>query len=54
VIVRSVVVCVQESEEIPRDFTTLFDASLFGFDVALIPEVIKLSEARPSLLVMGM
>ena len=30
--------CLQEPEEVPLDFTTLFDTSLFKFDTALIPE----------------
>lgn len=36
--------CLEESDEVPRDFTTLFDTSMFGFDVSLIPEVIKAYE----------
>jgi len=32
----------QESEELPVDFTTLFDNSLFKFDTHLIPEVVAL------------
>eukprot|EP00698_Gefionella_okellyi_P006079 TRINITY_DN15544_c0_g1_i1.p1 TRINITY_DN15544_c0_g1~~TRINITY_DN15544_c0_g1_i1.p1 ORF type:complete len:457 (+),score=98.56 TRINITY_DN15544_c0_g1_i1:63-1373(+) len=34
--------CLQESEELPRDFSQLFDDELFRFDVSLIPEVIQL------------
>jgi len=33
-------VAVEESEELPRDFTQLFDTKLFSFDTDLIPEVI--------------
>jgi hypothetical protein len=33
--------CLQESEELPADFTQLFDDSLFKFDTALIPEAIE-------------
>jgi len=36
--------CLQESEELPRDFTTLFDTGLFKFDTHLIPEAITLFE----------
>jgi intraflagellar transport protein 52 len=32
----------QEGEEVSRDFTTLFDATLFKFDTDLIPEAISL------------
>ena len=37
--------CLQEPEELPLDFTTLFDTSLFRFDTALIPEAIALYSA---------
>lgn len=30
--------CLQEPEEVTKDFTTLFDDSLFKFDTSLIPE----------------
>lgn len=30
--------CLQEGDEIPRDWTTLFDDQLFKFDTSLIPE----------------
>lgn len=36
--------CLQESEELPKDPTTLFDVNLFRFDVDMIPEAIKLFE----------
>eukprot|EP00744_Colponema_vietnamica_P005392 GILI01007906.1.p1 GENE.GILI01007906.1~~GILI01007906.1.p1 ORF type:complete len:459 (+),score=107.09 GILI01007906.1:88-1464(+) len=36
--------CLQEGEELPRDFTTLFDDGLFKFDTNLIPQAIKLYE----------
>ena len=34
----------QESEELPKDFSALFDDTLFKFDTKLIPEAIKLYE----------
>eukprot|EP00440_Ansanella_granifera_P033437 gb/GFBE01036280.1/.p1 GENE.gb/GFBE01036280.1/~~gb/GFBE01036280.1/.p1 ORF type:complete len:453 (+),score=141.61 gb/GFBE01036280.1/:1-1359(+) len=34
--------CLQENEPLPRDFTQLFDDSLFKFDTDLIPEGVKL------------
>ncbi|KAI9353849.1 hypothetical protein BDR26DRAFT_910587 [Obelidium mucronatum] len=34
--------CLQESEDVPKDFTTLFDVKLFNFDTSLVPEAIKL------------
>jgi intraflagellar transport protein 52 len=34
--------CLQEAEPLPRDFTQLFDDSLFKFDTDLIPESVKL------------
>jgi intraflagellar transport protein 52 len=36
--------CLQESEELPRDFTQLFDINLFKFDTDHIPESIQLYE----------
>lgn len=36
--------CLQESEELPKDVTTLFDSTLFKFDIDAIPEAIKLYE----------
>ena len=42
--------CLQESEELPRDFTQLFDISLFKYDTDLIPEAIKCFEALSRLL----
>jgi intraflagellar transport protein 52 len=36
--------CLQENEALPRDFTQLFDDSLFKFDTDLIPEAVKLYE----------
>ena len=33
-------VCVEESEDLPRDFTQLYDTKLFKFDTDLVPEVI--------------
>eukprot|EP00747_Dinoflagellata_sp_TGD_P164082 gnl/TRDRNA2_/TRDRNA2_183525_c0_seq1.p1 gnl/TRDRNA2_/TRDRNA2_183525_c0~~gnl/TRDRNA2_/TRDRNA2_183525_c0_seq1.p1 ORF type:complete len:455 (-),score=109.96 gnl/TRDRNA2_/TRDRNA2_183525_c0_seq1:98-1462(-) len=34
--------CLQENEALPRDFTQLFDESLFKFDTDLIPEAVRL------------
>lgn len=34
--------CLQENEPLPRDFTQLFDDTLFKFDTDLIPEGVKL------------
>ena len=34
--------CLQESEDLPRKFTTLFNDKLFKFDTDLIPESIAL------------
>lgn len=34
--------CMQESEELPKDFTRLFDSALFKFDTSLIPEAVNL------------
>lgn len=34
--------CLQESEEVTKDFTTLFDDTLFKFDTSLIPEAVDL------------
>ncbi|KAI8801523.1 hypothetical protein BJ742DRAFT_863908 [Cladochytrium replicatum] len=36
--------CLQESEELPKDFTTLFDLDLFKFDTSLIPAALQLYE----------
>lgn len=36
--------CLQETEDLPVDFTTLFDHNLFKFDTHLIPEAVKLYE----------
>lgn len=38
--------CLDESEEVTRDFTTLFDDSLFKFDTSLIPETVQLFKVR--------
>ena len=37
--------CLQEPEDLPLDFTQLFDTTLFRFDTALIPEAIALYDA---------
>eukprot|EP00325_Prymnesiales_sp_UTEX-LB-985_P004428 CAMPEP_0174694526 /NCGR_PEP_ID=MMETSP1094-20130205/1094_1 /TAXON_ID=156173 /ORGANISM="Chrysochromulina brevifilum, Strain UTEX LB 985" /LENGTH=452 /DNA_ID=CAMNT_0015890783 /DNA_START=54 /DNA_END=1412 /DNA_ORIENTATION=- len=34
--------CLQETEEVSKDFTTLFDDQLFKFDTSLIPEAVDL------------
>mmetsp|Transcript_7612 Transcript_7612/g.17496 ORF Transcript_7612/g.17496 Transcript_7612/m.17496 type:complete len:440 (-) Transcript_7612:84-1403(-) len=34
--------CLQEADELPKDFTKLFDDTLFKFDTDLVPEAIKL------------
>jgi len=34
--------CLQETEEVTKDFTTLFDDTLFKFDTSLIPEAVNL------------
>eukprot|EP01083_Nonionella_stella_P211536 764744_1 len=36
--------CLQESEPLPTDFTTLFDESLFKYNTDMIPEVLALFE----------
>jgi intraflagellar transport protein 52 len=36
--------CLQESEDLPPDFTQLFDHTLFKYDTHLIPEAVKLYE----------
>lgn len=36
--------CLQEGDELPRDFTTLFDDTLFKFDTNLVPEAVQLYE----------
>ena len=36
--------CLQESEDVTKDFTSLFDDSLFKFDTSLIPEAVKMYE----------
>jgi hypothetical protein len=33
--------CLQESDEVPRDITALFDNSLFKLDTSLVPKAIK-------------
>lgn len=34
--------CLQENEQLPGDFTLLFDSTLFKFDMDLVPEGVKL------------
>jgi len=34
--------CLQESEDLPKDFTTLFNNNLYKFDTDLVPESIDL------------
>lgn len=36
--------CLQESEELPQDFTKLFDTELFKYDTSLVPEAIELHQ----------
>lgn len=36
--------CLQEGEELPMDFTELFDHTLFKYDVSMIPEAVRLYE----------
>jgi len=36
--------CLQEGEDLPRDFTKLFDETLFKFDTNLIPEAVAMHE----------
>ena len=33
--------CLQESDELPRDISSLFNASLYHFDASLLPNVIR-------------
>ena len=33
--------CLQEQDEVPRDFTALFDDGLLAFDGRLIPEALR-------------
>ena len=40
--------CLQETEEVPRDITSLFDNSLFKLDTSLVPKVLRsLSSLQP-------
>mmetsp|Transcript_23525 Transcript_23525/g.39445 ORF Transcript_23525/g.39445 Transcript_23525/m.39445 type:complete len:455 (+) Transcript_23525:325-1689(+) len=34
--------CLQEGDDLPKDFTTLFDSTLFKFDTELVPEAVAL------------
>lgn len=34
--------CLQDSDEMPKDFTTLFSNNLYKFDTDLVPETIDL------------
>ena len=36
--------CLHESDDLPRDFTTLFDEKLFKFDTDLVPDAVELYE----------
>lgn len=38
---EKVKVCLQESEELPRDFTALFDFSLYQMDTRVLPDALK-------------
>ena len=42
-------VCLQEGDENPRDFTTLFDLSIYQLDTTCLPKVIKLVLRPPGL-----
>jgi intraflagellar transport protein 52 len=33
--------CLQETDEVPRDITSLFDSSLYKLDTSLVPKAIK-------------
>lgn len=33
--------CLQETEEVPHDITSLFDGSLFKLDTSIVPKVLK-------------
>lgn len=37
--------CLQSLDELPRDFTRLFDLDMFAFDFKLVPEVVALYKA---------
>lgn len=36
--------CLQESEDLPKDFTSMFSSELFKFDTNLVPDGIELYE----------
>lgn len=38
---EKVKVCLQESEELPRDFTALFDFTLYQMDTRVLPDALK-------------
>ena len=38
---EKVKVCLHESEELPRDFTALFDFSLYQMDTRVLPDALK-------------
>lgn len=44
----SVKSCLQESDDIPRDFTRLFDTKLYALDTSLVSPAIKLDIAISS------
>lgn len=41
---RTVRSCLQESEDLPKDFTTMFDQDLFSFDTSYMAQAIRLYE----------
>lgn len=43
-------VCLQEGDENPRDFTTLFDLSIYQLDTTSLPKVIKSVPRLPQML----
>ncbi|KAJ8778153.1 hypothetical protein J1605_013869 [Eschrichtius robustus] len=46
-------VCLQEGDENPRDFTTLFDLSVYQLDTTSLPKVIKSSSTHRALAVLS-
>ena len=40
-VAEDVKACLQETDEVPRDITSLFDNSLFKLDTSLVPKVLK-------------
>lgn len=40
-VAEKVKVCLQESEELPRDFASLFDDTLYRMDTCVLPNALK-------------